>query len=305
MDYQKYSNIVGYGIGQYYENTKAELSKLIKLDYLCDRKWEETQQKEYDGIPIIRKKELKKLKTPLVIVFTASSWIYESIKKDMEILGVEFIRVDELVGINGTLNGKMLKERYPDGRYEDTHGNIIYFDSSLSDKFLVSFRGNDNILKLGKNISIGSLHVIFGKKGYCSIGDNSEIIGTEIYVSDASVQIGKDCLFSAQIILRTHDGHHIFDMETHQRLNLSKDIEVGNHVWIAYRATLLGGTKIGTGSVVGTNAVTSSQFGEHKVIAGVPAKIIKENVCWSKDDTTYFNWNCLDECIYQEALKYL
>ena len=59
---KEYSEIVGYGIGQYYEKTKTALSKIIKLDYLCDRKWDYREAEKYDDIPLIRRDDLKKIK---------------------------------------------------------------------------------------------------------------------------------------------------------------------------------------------------------------------------------------------------
>lgn len=297
---KKYSTFIGYGIGQYYEKTKVELAKIVKLDYLCDRKWEEKDEKEYDSIALIKRKEINKLEGALLIVFTGNSWIYESIKRDLDKLGADYVHVDEIIGINGDLNGRMLKEKFPDGVYEDRRGNKIYFDQSLSDKLTVLFQGSGNTLRVGKNVSVGNLYIRFGNNGICSIGDNTEIIGAVFHVAYAEMRIGEDCLFSTQVVLRTHDAHHIFDVDTRKRLNYAKDIVVENHVWIAYRAILLGGAKIGTGSVVGANAVTSSQFKDHTVIAGSPAKVIRENICWSKDDTAYFDHSCLEECIFQE-----
>lgn len=302
---KEYSEIVGYGIGQYYEKTKTALSKIVQLDYLCDRKWDNGAKEKYDDIPLIRRADLKKLKKCLVIIFTSSSWIYKSIKGDLDALGVAYIHVDEILGKNCDLDGKLLKEKFPDGKYVDKRGNKIFFDRSLSDNVTVKFQGSENILRIGKNVSVGNLHITFGNKGFVSIDQNTEIIGAEFYVSDAKIQVGKDCLFASQIILRTHDSHHIFDIHTHERLNYAKDISIGNNVWIAYRATLLGGARIGTGSVVGTCAVTSGQFEDHLVIAGAPAKIIKENICWSRDDTSYFNRDSLEECISREAINYV
>lgn len=37
--WKQYKNIVGYGIGQYYETVKEELFHCVKLTYLCDKKW--------------------------------------------------------------------------------------------------------------------------------------------------------------------------------------------------------------------------------------------------------------------------
>ena len=49
-NHREYETAIGYGIGQYYEKTKGELSKVIKLDYLCDKKWENVDDFKYDGI---------------------------------------------------------------------------------------------------------------------------------------------------------------------------------------------------------------------------------------------------------------
>lgn len=300
-----YSNIIGYGVGGCYENTKAELSAILPLDYLCDRKWEDSEETEYDGIPIIRVKHLDKVENVLLVVFATGEWMYESIKSDLDKMGMEYVHVNDVIGKIQRWNGKLLKEQFPDGHYEDLRGNKIYFDKSLSDKITIVFNGGNNTLKLGKNITIANAFISFGNCGECTIGDNTEIIGAEFYVSYAKVSIGRDCLFSVQIIVRTHDGHHIFDSESHKRINFSKDVEIGDNVWVGFKALLLAGTKIGTGSVVGACAVTSGKFGEHKIIAGVPAKVIRENICWSKDDTDYFNHACLEECISRDALKYV
>lgn len=302
---KSYSNIVGYGAaGGYYAKAKEELSGIVTFDYLCDRKWENSGKKEYDGIPLIHAEDIKQLDNALVIIFASGHWMYEAIKSDLEALGVEYINVNEILGTNKIWDGKMLKERFPNGRYEDAHGNKIYFDQTLSDKMTILLGGNNNTLIVGKNVTVGSLLIVFGNNGYCSIGENTEIIGAEFHIAHSGIRIGEDCLFSTQIELRTHDGHHIFDATTHQRINYPADIEIGDNVWIAYKVTLLAGAKIGIGSVVGANAVTSGQFGDHRVIAGVPAKVIRENICWSREDTECFNRSCLEECVSKEALKY-
>lgn len=300
-----YQVIIGYGIGNYYEAIKRELLPFIKLDYLCDRKWEDSNKSEYDGIPLIKIEDLRNFQNVLIIIFSANTWVYESIKSDLSIWCVECVHVNEVIGINCMLSGKELKEMFPNGIYEDKRGNKIYFDQSLSDNLKILLRGSNNSLRIGKNISIGNLSIRFGNNGSCGIGDNTEIVGAAIEVSEASVQIGENCLLSAQVVLRAHDGHHIFDKNSHKRINYSRNIVVEDNVWIAYRAILLGGARIGIGSIVGANAVTSSQFDDHQIIVGSPAKVIRENVCWSKDDTYYFNRNFLEECISQEALRYI
>ncbi|MBO5032902.1 MAG: acyltransferase [Lachnospiraceae bacterium] len=302
---KEYATVIGYGLGQYYEKVKEELFQIMTLDFVCDRKWENSDKKEYDGIPLLKRGELKNFQKAIVIVFIGSTWVYETVKRDLDELGIESVHVDEVIGANCNLSGAMLKENYPNGAYEDKRGNKIYFDQSIPEKIRVSFQGHNNVLQVGKNVLAGNLYIRFGNNGICNIGNNTEIIGAEFYVSDAKIKIGQDCLFSTQVILRTHDAHHIFELNTHQRINYAKDIVVEDNVWIAFRCTLLGGAKIGVGSVVGTNTVTSGHFDDHRIIAGSPGRVIKENICWSRDNTEYFNHNSLEECKSQEMLKYI
>lgn len=103
---------------------------------------------EYDGIPIIRKNDLNKLKNALLIVFTVRSWVYGLIKNDLDGLRIAYIHVNEMIGTGANLNGKHVKEQFPNGQYEDQMGNKIYFDSSLSDKLIVLFQEHGNILHI-------------------------------------------------------------------------------------------------------------------------------------------------------------
>lgn len=305
IDWKKYKVVVGYGIGQYYGKTKDELREIVKLDYLCDRKWEEGHPDRYDGIEIIDRDGLKRLKDALVVVFIGSRWGYESIKGDVERLGLPILHVDEILSQRREINGRLLREKFPEGIYEDARGNSIIFDQTIPDNIFVCFHGSNNKLVIEKNVVTDKLWIYFGNNGFCSIGEGTEIIGGCLLASEAKIIIGKDCLFSTEIIVRNHDAHHIFDLNTHKRINYSRDIVIGDQVWIGQRVTLLGGAAIGTGSVVGTNAVTSSQFGDHVVIAGCPAKVLREKICWSRENTDYFNRDSFDECTSQEALKYI
>lgn len=124
-------------------------------------------------------------------------------------------------------------------------------------------------------------------------------------MTDGRVDIGRDCLFSYDVVIRNHDTHHIFDKETGKRINYPGNVRVGDHVWLGYGATLLGNASIGDNSVVGTMAVTSGSFPKEVVLAGSPARIVREGVLWSKDNTEFYNREDLDSCLAREALKYL
>ena len=218
-------------------------------------------------------------------------------------MGLPYIHANKISGIQNTITGKELKSR-TEGVYTDAWGNRIEFFPDIEDSVTISLLGGYNLIRLGRGVSIGKLSIQCGKNALCSIGDGTEIEEARIIISDGKIEIGRDCLFSTSVILRNHDKHHIFDMRTGKRINYAGNLKIGNHVWICHGVTLLGGAEIGDNSIVGTMAVTSSAFPKEVIIAGNPAKIIREQVCWAKDNTDFYNRNSLDECMAKEAVKY-
>lgn len=310
MNIEKYDYIVAYGIGQYYEVQKDRMFKKIQPDYLCDKKWEgEKFDCYYDGIKIIRIDELIRLDNVLLIIFASSKQLYKTIVDSLHLLDWkgkwECVPSDVLFSLSHWIDGKMLKEKYTNGNYKDDLGNVIEFDLSIPDTIEIFFNGRNNKVILGKELNANRLSINLGNNATCVIGMNFRAVEVSILVSEGLVSIGNDCLLSDEIIIRNHDNHHIFDIKTGKRVNWSKNIVVENNVWIGQRVMLLAGTHIGMGSVVGAGAITTGSFDQHTIIAGVPAKVIRENICWSRDNTNFFNRGNMTECISNEFLKYI
>lgn len=304
-DTSNYKVVIGYGVGEYYELHKTQIKQIVKLDYLCDRKWDNTTQKEYDGIAVIPREQMRSMGKILIVIMVCNKWQQESIKNNLSDIDADVLCISEIIVEEKAITGKELKEKYISGKYKDEWENVIWFDETISDNIKIYFRGKHNVLTIERDVAITQLQILFGNYGSCRIGSRTELLGDNFFVSGASLIIGKDCLLAADVTIRTHDGHHIFDLSTKKRLNVPQDIVIGNQVWIAYGATLLGGARIGDGSVVGTGSVTSSEFGDHLIIAGSPAKVIREHICWSKDSEEQCNHQKFGECISQTALRYL
>jgi acetyltransferase-like isoleucine patch superfamily enzyme len=77
--------------------------------------------------------------------------------------------------------------------------------------------------------------------------------------------------------------HSIIDAKTGDRLNPAKNIIIEDHVWIAADAKIMGGTIIGSNSVVGTLSLVKSHIPKNCVCAGIPAKILRVGTSWKKD----------------------
>lgn len=110
--------------------------------------------------------------------------------------------------------------------------------------------------------------------------------------------IGDDCMFSHDINLMCGDGHAIFDVETGKRtLDVTKDnprnsIIIKSHVWVGLKAIILGNTTIETSSVVGAGAVVKGKIPNNCVVTGNPAKIVRKNITWSRNNYE----NDIDQC---------
>lgn len=57
-------------------------------------------------------------------------------------------------------------------------------------------------------------------------------------------------------------------------------VRIGDKVWIATNAMILPGVTIGDGAIVAAGAVVTKDVPPRCMVAGVTAKVIKENVEW-------------------------
>lgn len=115
--------------------------------------------------------------------------------------------------------------------------------------------------------------------GELSIGNGTKInTNCEIYCSNR-ISIGKNCRFAPGVIIRDSDAHK-FTYEEHNLESKTTPIYIEDDVWLGQQSMILKGVRIGKGSVVSARAVVTRDIPEHSLVAGVPAKVIKENIEW-------------------------
>lgn len=136
------------------------------------------------------------------------------------------------------------------------------------------------IFKGGAKFSSGScIKVDCG--GELVIGDNFESSrNVFIYVSK-SIVFGDNVLVGYNTSIRDDDGHGIMtDWINRKRI----PVIIGNNCWIGSQCHLLKGVVLTEGNVVATGSIVTSSINSqiNSIIGGVPARIIKNNVRWSK-----------------------
>lgn len=114
------------------------------------------------------------------------------------------------------------------------------------------------------------------RRGGVELQDHSYINGATIDCSQ-SIKIGSHCAIAYGAIIKDSDEHAILD-EQGNKNEYTKPIVIGNKVWIGTNAIILKGVTIGDGAIIAAGAVVTHDVPSHTIVAGVPAKVIKENI---------------------------
>ncbi len=112
--------------------------------------------------------------------------------------------------------------------------------------------------------------------GYITIGNHVRINQGCVLVSYAYIEIGDDSQIGEYVSVR--DANHGTRLDSPRRLqpHVFAPIRIGCNVWIGRGAVILKGVSIGDGAVVGANSVVTRDVPPATLVAGSPAKWIKD-----------------------------
>lgn len=120
--------------------------------------------------------------------------------------------------------------------------------------------------------------------GAIHVGQGTTMVKASLQVHETgSITIGKDCMISTLVYLSVSDIHPIYDRDTGERLNPAASVQIGDHVWLGLRSMIMKGADIGSGAVVAAAAVVSGKVPPNTIVAGTPARVVRENVEWRRD----------------------
>lgn len=175
-------------------------------------------------------------------------------------------------------------------------GNRIHIESARRpQKLYISVYGNDNQVTIGRRSLLSNLRLDIGSRRWsCSqarlvIGESFSIGSNGRFILPNSgnvVEIGDRCMFSNSITLRGGEYPHlIFDLQNGEYLDVSEGIFIGDHVWVGEGAYISKGVTIPKECIVGARGVVTRRFDkENAVIAGNPAKVVKEGIQWMANE---------------------
>ncbi len=157
--------------------------------------------------------------------------------------------------------------------------DLYYFESrknylGVKNKGKIIFKGKAHFATHTSCYSCGG-NIVFGDKFSSNVGCKFSSIN--------GISIGDECLLGGNVVIRDSDGHRVYEINKGDQQFHSSDapIEIGNHVWITNNVTVLKGVSIKDGSIVALGSVVSKSISkENCIVAGIPSKIIRENVSW-------------------------
>ncbi len=143
------------------------------------------------------------------------------------------------------------------------------------------------IFEPNSKICIGSYVSIWPEKEMY-IGAGTTIGNGVVLNTRCGLNIGRNVLIAREAIIMDYDGHPIFNStnpendEENTYGGSGEQITIESDVWIGFRAMIMKGVKIGRGSIVGAYACVYKDVPANCIVAGNPAKIIKEGISWRK-----------------------
>lgn len=172
--------------------------------------------------------------------------------------------------------------------------NIIFIGSNNHIKISYKNRFNNCMFKIHSNnkiffeesnYTVSNLIVFANSNTHLFVGKDFSCLECDMRLQENNVgiEIGDNCMFSKEICFYPTDGHAIFDVDNNKVVNKGNIIKIGNHVWIGRRVSILKGANIAENCVVGLGSVVTKKFEQkNSIIAGYPAKIIKEGINWDR-----------------------
>lgn len=129
---------------------------------------------------------------------------------------------------------------------------------------------------IGRNVSLGPhCRIVARRGGRIRIGDHVQLGQGCIVAALESVEIGPGCLLAEYVVIRDQD-HDPGSRPIRRSGFKTAAIEIGDDCWLGTKSTVLRGSVIGRGAVIGAHALVRGTIPSRVLAVGSPARVVKE-----------------------------
>jgi acetyltransferase-like isoleucine patch superfamily enzyme len=134
-------------------------------------------------------------------------------------------------------------------------------------------------IAIGRDVYIGPASWLLAiGDGRLEIGDGTRMSGLCVLSAAARVTLGREVLLGSNVYVADHShGISLPDVAImHQKLEGIAPVEIRDGAWLGQNAVVLSGVTVGAGAVVGANSVVLEDVEPRTVVAGAPARVVKQ-----------------------------
>lgn len=197
--------------------------------------------------------------------------MYLKIKNFVKNFGISFLIIKILIVIVRPFNINVflkLKGYYYFKKFDIKLGSNVIINTPFFQK------------QIGKNLTIYSNSIFeFGSNSKFLVGNNSLFSYGVLISCLQKISIGNDVQIGEYTSIRdtTHD-YSEFGISMKYNNDISKEIIIGNNVWIGRGCIILPGAIIEDGVVIGANSVVRGHLEKDNIYAGNPIIKIKNRI---------------------------
>jgi len=131
-------------------------------------------------------------------------------------------------------------------------------------------------MEIGRWVHIGDCNAIRCHEGSLRIGDKVVFGKYNVVNTYLDIELGESALVADWCYICDFD-HRMDDitMPIKDQGILKTPVRVGPDTWIAAKVTVLRGTRIGRGCVLGAHAVVKGDIPDYSIAVGSPARVVK------------------------------
>ena len=164
-------------------------------------------------------------------------------------------------------------------------GKILYFIQSKQQKYIHVFlqeKYYSNIKKIGKCVRFNGVSSISGFNNL-EIGNNVHIGDNAHIRAEGGLYIGNNTHISRNLILYTINHNYHGEALPYDNTENEKKVIIEQNVWIGINVTILPGTHIEEGCIIGAGAVIAGRISKLSINGASLAKVI------NKRDKEHYN----------------